>query len=66
MRANGKVDGEREFREGTLEHCKYGKKGNTSLAVMGAFAHRLQCCTTCNAAPPATLHRLQCWEIKGK
>ena len=32
---------------------------NTSLAAKGALAHRLQRLTACNAAPPATPHRLQ-------
>ena len=31
---------------------------NTSLAVPGALAHRLQRRTACNAAPPATPHRV--------
>ena len=37
-----------------LELSKY-----TSLAAKGALAHRLQCCTACTAAPPATPQRLQ-------
>ena len=32
---------------------------NTSLAAPGALAHRLQRCTACNAALPATPHCLQ-------
>jgi len=35
------------------------KNLNTSQAVLGALAHRLQCRTACNAVPPATPHRLQ-------
>ena len=35
-------------------------QANTSLAVLGALAHRLQRRTACNTAPPATPHRSTC------
>ena len=31
---------------------------NTSLAALRTLAYHLQCCTACNAAPPAMPHRL--------
>ena len=35
------------------------REKNTSLVAKGVLTHRLQCHTACNAAPPATLQRLQ-------
>ena len=50
---------EQSFYEKRSQRRKKTIMVNTCLAAKGALAHCLQHCTACNAAPPATPHRLQ-------